>query len=246
MKIWERKTGSTIELGIGDPPPRVEPSSVANQSAPTGWYVYGHRREDGTLFYIGKGTGRRAWSDARHYLWTRYVNLKLDGKYSVVILADDLTEHEAVDLESQWLGQEADTLVNWQNLARAVDLDAVDRRNALARENRELCQSAREIEESDPEDAIAKYYQALARLDSYATIQSELGLVGQLLHESTLEFGKNGDIGLLDRITLCLVRAGRAREAAAVADQYFVKYRADRESRKAEPIRKRLAKRTSG
>ena len=66
-------------------------------------------------FYIGKGTGRRAWQDDCHPLWHRYVKNHLQGKYSVVILADDLTADRAEELESAWITQESETLVNWIN-----------------------------------------------------------------------------------------------------------------------------------
>ena len=42
------------------------------------FYVYAHRDNKGAIFYIGKGTGKRAWSQDRHPVWHRYVKERLN------------------------------------------------------------------------------------------------------------------------------------------------------------------------
>lgn len=62
------------------------------------FYVYLHKKPDGTVFYVGKGKGRRAWSrQNRNIHWHRTVNKH--GGYSVEILEDCLCEDEALCLE---------------------------------------------------------------------------------------------------------------------------------------------------
>jgi hypothetical protein len=62
------------------------------------YYVYAHTKPDNTVFYIGKGTRGRAWSThGRNTWWQRTVN-----KYGhkVVLLADGLTQEQAVEEEA--------------------------------------------------------------------------------------------------------------------------------------------------
>ena len=67
-------------------------------------YVYCHRRKDnGRCFYIGKGTGRRAWAQhGRSAHWSNVVN-KYD--YEVVILVNNISEQKAFDLEEQFINE---------------------------------------------------------------------------------------------------------------------------------------------
>ena len=78
-------------------------------------YVYGHYREsDGKLFYIGKGTGNRAWDEKRrNRYWFRVVN-----KHGLVvkIIEDNLTEEQAFSKEKQLI-----TEVGLENLANITE-----------------------------------------------------------------------------------------------------------------------------
>jgi hypothetical protein len=68
------------------------------------YYVYSHiKKVGGACFYIGKGKGVRAFSkSSRNQHWHRVV-AKYD--YEVVILAENLTEDEALLLEEQYIQQ---------------------------------------------------------------------------------------------------------------------------------------------
>jgi len=59
-------------------------------------YTYAHTKPNGTIFYIGKGLGRRAYSKNRNDYWKRIV---AKYGYEVQILAHWDTEIEALDHE---------------------------------------------------------------------------------------------------------------------------------------------------
>ena len=221
---------------------RLEPNANANQTQPRRSYVYAHLDERGTPFYIGQGVGRRAWDHDRHPLWYRYVEKHLKGKYEVVILEENLTPKQAGQIESAWIAQESETLVNWFNMSRKTDFEAIDSYHKLRKANLSLFAEGREKEKTAPEEAVALYRETLARVAEYASIQAERGLIGQLLNEEIAETGLRGELQILDRLTLCLVRLGRDAEASEAAEQYFAKYRADLSLSVAAKIFKRVNK----
>lgn len=221
---------------------RLHACPDANQSQPRGSYVYAHVDLQGNIFYIGKGSGRRAWSDDRHPLWHRYLNRRAGSKYEVKILADGLTPEQAESLESQWLAQEVATLVNWVNMARRSDYSAIDRFHQMRNANRAVAQEARKIEKDEPKHAAEKYANAFAAIDGYAFIKFELDLVGDLIDDENTELGFAGDMPILDRYTMMLVKLGRAQEAKAVIDEYIAKYQRDRNLLSFSKIRARVEK----
>ena len=198
MKISAGITGDGISLELrSEPSERLEPSKTASQTSPRHCYVYGHYDGRGVPFYIGKGTGRRAWNDDRHPLWHRFVKHRLNGVYTTVILADGLDTDDAEDLENQWIFQESETLINWINFGRKTDFSALDTFHKERDANRELMAYARNLELLDLEQAIAAYYRALHNVASYAAIEYEQGLIGQLLAEEKEELGASGSLRFL-------------------------------------------------
>jgi len=64
------------------------------------FYIYGHYRNDtGELFYIGKGTSKRAWS--KHGRNSYWHNIVKKHDYFVEILHDDLSEEKAFSKEKE-------------------------------------------------------------------------------------------------------------------------------------------------
>jgi hypothetical protein len=63
------------------------------------YYVYLHRRaSDKVVFYIGKGTGIRAYARSRTKAWKDFIK---DEPYEVIFEAINLTNSQAIDIESQ-------------------------------------------------------------------------------------------------------------------------------------------------
>jgi hypothetical protein len=62
------------------------------------YYVYTHQDSDGNVFYVGKGTARRAWDTNRTKVWKNKINQI--GTYEVSVPYDKLTEDEAYDCEA--------------------------------------------------------------------------------------------------------------------------------------------------
>lgn len=244
MKLSTRATNLGIEmsLGTGDSPQALKPARDANQANPRGRYVYAHMDDAGRIFYIGRGEGRRAWSNDRHPLWHRYVDKHLGGKFQVRILQDNLSAREAEEVEAAWIAQCPDGLVNWENMGRPTDFQALERYHKLRDANRSLIQQAKAHEKRDLAEAADMYVQAVEATAQYASINYEKGLVGKLLAEEAQEIGRSGEIEALDRLTMCLLKLRRSAEAANHADRYFAMYRRDLQLSAAQRIKKRIDK----
>ena len=244
MKYTTKLTNLGIELSLheGDVPRPLEQATDADQKNPHQNYIYAHLDSTGQIFYVGKGTGRRAWSAHRHPLWSRYVEKHLNGEYQVQILQDNLSAEEAEELEAAWIAQCSDTVVNWFNMGRETDFEVLDTRNGLRDANLSLIQQTKAIEKYDLEKATSMYIQAIEAIQSYAFITYEKGLVGQLLEEEAAELGVCGEVNALNRLTICLIKLGRPAVALQHTDNYFALYRRDLQFSVANRIAKRVSK----
>lgn len=247
MELRTRLTNRGLELSLqsGDGPPPLTPSPDANQTNPRRSYIYAHLDSTGSIFYVGKGVGRRAWSRDRDTLWIRYVDKHLHGLYEVRILQDNLSPREAERLESDWIAQHSTQLVNWINIGDPTDMAASERARLHRNANRALIEDAKEMEKTDLMKAVAMYLRAIVAIRDYAFVHGRTGIVGQLLDEEAKLTGWSGEIAALDRLTMCLVKLDRGAEAAAHAWDYFATYALDLQQGAARRIAKRLAKATA-
>ena len=133
-------------------------------------------------------------------------------------------------------------MVNGVNPGRRSDYEALKRYHEIHDANRALVSLARDQEAINMDRAIAMYQEALTNLARYAPIQAERGLVGQLIEEERQELGLAGQIFILDRLTLCLVKAHRIGEAQIAIEAYFQAYRRDLDHPTTRRIRARMEK----
>lgn len=223
------------------------------------WYIYAHKDTAGNVFYVGKGTGRRAWADrtgtgdgigsARHESWYWYVDKHLKNEYSVEILQDGLTEDEAFDAEINQMGQyDPDTLINWGNLhARFVGPTQKDYAEAqeLARQAKQLCRDLQGYKTDDASAVVGLLVQVLALVYEYAPVLHSLqrtGLVRKIQLEMHGEQQMKGEIAVIDRLSFWMKKTGQLNEAGEIVKEYFETFPNDLRYSEVAAIQKRLAK----
>lgn len=195
------------------------------------YYVYVHETTSGEVFYVGKGTGKRAWVKDRDIHWNNYVENYLNNEYQVRIVYDDLSEEEAFEKESDLMSHYGDQLLNRQNMSRRLDVKALDNRNSLMRKSEILALKA-ELEDNVNEKA-SLLIKALNYYNQSAKVVFEKGLFGKLSAERPI-----GNIQLLEKTIRALIASQRKQEAEMIFEQYFSNYPQDKELKSVASISK--------
>jgi hypothetical protein len=204
------------------PQPSDAPVEIDQKPTGTGkFYAYVHRDPSGQIFYVGKGTGRRAWSDQRHPVWRKYVQERCGGNYTVQIVSYYEGSDEAEESEGRLISRYGKQLVNWDNPERQFDYPALERFHAARNTNRTFVAETRPLESTNIEQAVERYKQAMLRMYEYESITLERGLIPELSSDS---FQCGGGIDILDRLTLCLYRLGRVRELNEAVDGFLRRF----------------------
>ena len=77
-------------------------------------YVYLHKKDNGSIFYVGKGTGYRAWHFTNRNAYWKRVRKKYG--VNVVIFKDDMTDEDALNLEVELI-----SVIGKKNLTNFTD-----------------------------------------------------------------------------------------------------------------------------
>lgn len=102
-----------------------------------------------------------------------------------------------------------------------------------------LQQNSKTLEATDIDQAINGYRNAMRLHIESAGIQIYIAV--RPTNTEPL-FPQSGDIDCIDRLTLCLCKAGKASDAKDAMDEYFAAFPKDAELKAAEKVRKRVAK----
>ena len=69
------------------------------------FYVYIHKKPDGTPFYVGKGTGNRAYQFSKRSNWHKNIVVKYGKENIIIEIINCFDESQAFDLEKIYIKQ---------------------------------------------------------------------------------------------------------------------------------------------
>ncbi|MFL9509620.1 cytoplasmic protein [Acinetobacter baumannii] len=201
------------------------------------YYVYVHETLSGNVFYVGKGSGDRAWRKGRDLNWGLYVDKYLNNQYNIRIVLDNLSETQALDEEEKLLSKYGDQLVNRQNMNRSLNIKALNIRNEIEAKLRKVELDAELA--NDINEKANLFLEALKNHKLFANTIIENGLLAELLALRPL-----GNVQLLERTVRALVAANRKEQAQIIFDQYLKDYPHEKELTKVAIINKVIDKGT--
>ncbi|HYS88532.1 MAG TPA: hypothetical protein VEN78_26545 [Bradyrhizobium sp.] len=229
----EKKQAIRFSIGMGLGGFRDQPCK------PGRFYVYVHTDAEGTVFYVGKGTGDRAYSRDRPPEWNEYVSRKSGGKFSVKIVRDRISEDDALQIEDALMAEYATTIINRVNMHVPYDAakmmayaeamrgydKGLERAVDLSRAGK-LDQAVAEFEV-----AYARYFDVIKNHDYDLGARRGLASTGFSFHPHALA----------DRYTKALAKTGRHIELVAFAERYFRDY-GEPSNRTEEGLKNRMEK----
>jgi hypothetical protein len=207
------------------------------------YYVYAHVDTHGEPFYVGKGTGRRAYSKDRDEIWRYYVDYHLGGDYRVEILHDGLSENDALWLEEAKITELGAQLTNRVNFGAPFDMEAFELRKSLKAQRGELKSQAMRLAQEDPKRCIELYQQAYELHKKECRIELERGLRAQLQTELDSKNGlRFADVGLVKLFVGDLMVQERYQEVIDLAEDFARTWPADWPKSKTAPVRNKRLK----
>lgn len=222
----------SFEMGVG--------SSVDQHCKPGKFYVYTHKDKDGVVFYVGKGSGDRAHSRERPPEWLEYLDKRSDGKFSVEIVREGISEENALEIEDAVMKMHGGTIVNRVNPHAPYDSTKFRAYCEAQRGFGETLKRATAFQKDKEFDkAIPEFEAAYAHhLEMVRNADYDLGARNGL--KSTV-FAYHPTSALADGYSMVLAKMGRNRELIAFAERYFRDYVAPY-NKAEDTLRKRMEK----
>ena len=222
----------SVEMGMG--------ASIDQRCKPGKFFVYTHRDKQGTVFYVGKGTGDRANSRQRSAEWLEYLDTRSDGKFSIEIVRDGISEEDALEIEDAVMKIHGGTIVNRVNPHAPCDATKFRAYCDAQRHFGEALRRATEFYKGKEFDkAILEFETAYAHhLDMVTNADYDLGARNGL---KATAFTYHPSSALVDGFSMALVRAGRHIELIEFGEHYFRDYAAPY-NKAEEALRVRMGK----
>ncbi len=202
-------------------------------------YVYLHKDSEGAVFYVGKGTGDRAYSRDRPPEWFEYVNNKSGGKFSVEIVCDGISEDDALQIEDALMAEHATTIINRVNMHAPYDsAKMMAYVEAMRSYDKGLERAIDLTKAGNLDQAVAEFEAAyVSYFDVIKNHDYDLG-ARQGLASTGFNFHPHA---LADRYTKALAKAGRYRELITFSERYFRDY-GEPSNRTEEALKNRMDK----
>ena len=212
----EEKPAVEFSIGMGLGGLRDQPCK------PGRFYVYVHKDAEGTVFYVGKGTGDRAYSRDRPPEWNEYVSKKSGSKFSVEIVRDRISEDNALQVEDAVMAEYATTIINRVNMHAPYDAARMMAYSEAMRSYDKGLQRAVDLVKAEKLDqaitefeaAYVRYFDVIKNRDYDLGARQGLATTGFNFHPHALA----------DRYTKALAKAGRHSELVAFSERYFRDY----------------------
>lgn len=205
----------SIEMGMG--------AMVDQPCKPGKFYVYTHKDKDGVVFYVGKGTGKRAHSRDRSPEWIEYLDTKSDSRFTVEIVRDGISEQDAFEIEDAVMKIHGGTIVNRVNPHAPYDPTKLRAYCDAQKGYGESLKRATDfLKDKQFNEAILEFEAAYAHhLEMVNNAVYDLGARSGL---KSAAFNYHPSSALVNGYSMALEVKGRNRDLIVFAERYFKDY----------------------